>query len=118
MNLNYQLELFVHNLSKTESLENLEIVNLLRRHVLNLSKDDQQELLSKFDIEEFKMILPFTLRAFKFYKSKQINLTQRYKMELIIHFIKSPDLIIECYDDDFVPTIEKQSDLLFGVFDG
>ena len=78
-----------------------EILNLLRKKLYSLSKDEEINLLYNFSENNFIDLLEHIIHSFKFYGSNNVILPISFKQKLILKYINEYDQIVSSKEDLF-----------------
>ena len=78
-----------------------EVVNLLRRKMYSISKEEELNLMFNFDENNFIDLLEFIIHSFQFYESNKVKLPISFKQKLIIKYLNEYDQIVSSKEDLF-----------------
>ena len=87
-----------------------EAINLLKKKMYSLTKNEEVVLLENFDKETFPEILEYIVYTFEFYEKNRVFLPIAFRQQLILKYINNFDQIVSSCEDLFECTfVTKKS---------
>ena len=78
------------------------VIELLRKRLYRLTKNEEKMITTHFNIEMFVEILPFITGSLNFFKHNTITLPANFQQDLVLKYISNYEQIISSTEDIFI----------------